>query len=114
MRVLSFLVAATSRIRITYRVFGGLLLVIAMTGVLAFLFSGVLATVRQGAETLAGANRAALQMVDLVVELQQSYARVMEFTITQTDETTKAAQDAVALIGAAPERVRTIATAPQR
>ena len=113
MRVLSFLVAATSRIRITYRVFGGLLLVIAMTGVLAFLFSGVLATVRQGAETLAGANRAALQMVDLVVELQQSYARVMEFTITQTDETTKAAQDAVALIGAAPERVRTIATAPQ-
>jgi len=113
MVTLNFLVVIASKLKITYRVFGGFILVIALTGILAFLFSGALATVRQGAETLAVANRSALQMVDLVVELQRSYSRVMAFTITQDDDTTKAAQDAVALIATAPERARAIATAPE-
>jgi methyl-accepting chemotaxis protein len=98
-----------SWLKIPQRVFGGFSIVIALTVILSVLFFGVLNGVHGGAETLASANRASLNMVDLVVELQDHHTAIMNYILSQDDKTTKAANIAIKKIAEMPQRARAIA-----
>ena len=97
-----------SWLQIPQRVFGGFSIVIALTIILAALFFSVLNGVHGGAQTLASANRASLNMVDLVVELQDYQTAIMNYILFQDERATQAAKVAIEKITEIPQRARAI------